>query len=275
MSILFLTQELAAKVEMSETMAAVECAESVNAHNPGSAAVEPIAGGYAIYTGPDSPITQAVGLGMNGPVAAAEFDKLENFYFSRNEPCRIETCPLADLSLFTLYGERGYRATEFSSVLAHPVDATATFTAVPGVEIRRAAPHELRLWAETVAQGFADEYPVTPELIDVISLFSTGKTSECYFACIDNQIAGGGTVAIRDKVAGLFGASTLPQFRRRGVQTALLHHRLRRAAESGCDVAVSLTRPASISERNILRNNFRVLYTRIKFERPVPATRAT
>jgi len=271
MSILFLTQELAAKVEKSETLAAVECAEAVNASKRGSAALEPIAGGYAIYTGPESPITQAVGLGMNGPVTSAEFDQLENFYFSRNEPSRIETCPLADPSLFALYAERGYRATEFSSVLARPIDATTTFITVPGVEIRRAAPNQLRLWAETVAQGFADDYPVTPELIDVISLFSTGKNSECYFAYVDGQIAGGGTVAMRDQVAGIFGASTLPQFRRRGVQTALLHNRLRRAAESGCDVAVSLTRPASISERNILRNGFRVLYTRIKFERPVLA----
>lgn len=270
MSILFLTEELAAKLENSEAMAAVECAESVNTHNPGSAAIEPIAGGYAIYTGPESPITQAVGLGMNGPVTSAEFDQLEKFYFSRNEPSRIETCTLADLSLFGLYGERGYRATEFSSVLGRPIDATAAFTTIPRVEIRRAAPNELRLWAETVAQGFADEHPVTPELIDIISLFSTGKTSECYFAYVDGRIAGGGTVAIRDKVAGLFGASTLPQFRRHGVQTALLHHRLRSAADSGCDVAVSLTRPASISERNILRNNFRVLYTHIKFERAVP-----
>jgi len=271
MSLLFLTQELAAKVEKSEAMAAIECAEAVKANKPGSADVLPVAGGYAIYTGPDSPITQAVGLGMNGPVTAAEFDQLEHFYFSRKEPSRIETCPLADPSLFTLYGERGYRATEFSSVLARSIDTTTSFATIPGVEIRRAAPTELRLWAEIVAQGFADEHPVTPELIDIISLFSTGKTSECYFAYIDGQIAGGGTVAIRDQVAGLFGASTLPQFRRRGVQTALLHHRLRRAAESGCGVAVSLTRPASISERNILRDGFRVLYTRIKFERSVPA----
>jgi GNAT superfamily N-acetyltransferase len=80
-------------------------------------------------------------------------------------------------------------------------------------------------------------------------------------------VAGGATLAIHKGVAGLFGASTLPAFRNRGVQTVLLHACLARAAELGCDLAASLTQPGSTSQRNIMRQHFQVLYTRVKFER--------
>jgi hypothetical protein len=51
------------------------------------------------------------------------------------------------------------------------------------------------------------------------------------------------------------------------VQTALLHARLARAAEAGCDLAVCLAQPGSTSQRNVVRQGFTVLYTRVKFER--------
>lgn len=81
---------------------------------------------------------------------------------------------------------------------------------------------------------------------------------------------GGATLALRGRIAGLFGASTLPDYRNRGVQTALLHRRLQRAAETGCELAVSLAQPGGRSQRNITRLGFQTLYTRVKFERSVP-----
>jgi GNAT superfamily N-acetyltransferase len=100
-----------------------------------------------------------------------------------------------------------------------------------------------------------------------MKMFALSAGVECYLARVEGKVAGGATLAIRDGVAGLFGASTLPAFRKRGVQTALLHARLERAAEAGCDLAVCLAQPGSSSERNIVRRRFTVLYTRVKFEK--------
>ena len=61
----------------------------------------------------------------------------------------------------------------------------------------------------------------------------------------------------------------LPEFGKRGVQTARLRARLRRAAEAGCEIAMSLAQPGSHSQRNITKLDFRTLYTRVKFERDV------
>jgi GNAT superfamily N-acetyltransferase len=81
---------------------------------------------------------------------------------------------------------------------------------------------------------------------------------------VDGVIAGGAAVSAQHGVCGLFGASTLPAFRRRGAQSALLATRLAWAREKGCDLAVSITQPGSISHRNIERSGFRVAYTRTK-----------
>jgi GNAT superfamily N-acetyltransferase len=261
--------ELARRIELAEAEAAVEGAEAMMAMKPDvGTAVERLAGGYAVYCGANSPVTQAVGLGLDGPVHAEEFDRLEEFYFSRKEPVRVETCPLADASLMEFYGQRGYRVTEFSSVLAKPIARQAATPASNGLEIRRASREEADLWTLTVAQGFAEHFPVTQELLSVMKMFALGKNMECYLARIEGRVAGGAALSLRGNIAGFFGASTLPEFRKRGVQTALLRTRLQRAAEAGCELGVSLTQVGSASQRNITRQGFRVLYTRVKFERP-------
>ena len=220
-----------------------------------------------MYCGPGNPVTQAVALGLDGQVSADEFDRLEAFYFSRNEPVRIETCPLADPSLLEHYKTRGYYATEFSNVLVRPVEGKRASVPCGGIRIDLASRDELDLWVLTVAQGFAENYPVTNEILSVMKMFALGKNTECYLARIDGRVVGGATLAVRGRIAGMFGASTLPEFRKRGVQTALLERRLERAAEAGCELTMSLAQPGSASQRNIMRKGFQTLYTRVKFER--------
>jgi hypothetical protein len=267
-----LNLELARRIELAEAHAAVGGAETMRRLRPeGGTAVEQIAGGFAIYCGANSPTTQAVGMGLDGAVSEEEFERLENFYRSRSEAVRVETCPLADASLIGHFGKRGYRVTEFSNVMALPLDgghdAENWEGRTPDVAIEKVSHGQIDLWTLTVSQGFAEKGPVVPEIVEVMKMFALSPGVECYLARVDGKVAGGATLAIRDGVAGLFGASTLPAFRKRGVQTALLHARLRRAAEAGSDLAVCLAQPGSTSQRNIVRQGFAVLYTRVKFEK--------
>jgi len=270
MSRVILNLELAREIELAEAQAAVGCAEAMKSLQQESVgAFQSIAGGYAIYCGPGNPVTQAVGLGLCGPVTAEEFDRLEAFYFERNEPVRVETCPLADASLFAHYRERGYGVTEFSNVMVRAVgDEARTWPATPAnIEIWKAGANEIELWVLTVCQGFSEHYPVTEELLRVMKMFATVRGTESYLASIDGRVVGGATLAVRGRIAGLFGASTLTEFRGRGVQTALLHARLRRAQELGCELVMSLALPGSHSQRNITRLGLETLYTRLKFEK--------
>ena len=245
--------ELARRIELAEAQAAVGGAETMKRLRPNvGAVVESIAGGFAIYCGANWPTTQAVGMGLDGPVSEEEFDRLENFYRSRAEPVRVETCPLADASLIGHFGKRGYRVTEFSNVMALPLDGWqgSRNHSEPsrGLVIEQVDHGQIDLWTLTVTQGFAEKGPVIPEIVDVMKMFALSPGAACYLARVDGKVAGGGTLAIRDGVAGLFGASTLPTFRRRGVQAALLHARLARAAEAGCDLGCAWR------NREVLRN---------------------
>ena len=269
MRLLTLDLELARRIEHAEAQAAVECAEALKRFRPASgAAVRRVAGGFAVYCGKNSPITQAVGMGLDGAVTPREFDTLEDFYRGCGEAVRVETCPLADPTFIELFGQRGYRVTEFSNVLARPVSPDDAWPApAGGIAIEKAGKDRIDLWTQTVAQGFADQFPVSQELLETMKMFALAPKTELYLASVDGKVAGGGTLALHDGVAGLFGASTLPVARRQGVQTALLQRRLARAAQAGSDLAVSLAQPGSTSQRNISRQGFRVLYTRVKFEK--------
>jgi len=268
---LHLTRELARRIETAEARAAMETAELLDRQRPGSAAaVEHIAGGAAIYCGPNSPVTQAVGLGLDGPVHDEDIEQLESFYRTRSEAVRVETCPLADVSLIEQFRKRGYYVTEFSNVFAAPLQEHSQLIfrqELPlGASIEKVSVEQLDLWALTVAEGFAEHYPVTKEMLNIMSLFGQGPNTECYLALVDGKPVGGATLAMRAGVAGLFGASTLPAYRNRGLQTALLQVRLERARAAGCDLAVSMAMPGSASERNIARHGLQTLYTRVKFE---------
>lgn len=268
MDTILLSLELARELELAEADVAVAGAETMrHLQLDTGAAVLQVAGGYAVYCGANSPVTQAMGLGLSGPVSAEEFDRMEEFYFSRNEPVRVETCPLADASLFALYRERGYVVTDFSNVMVRLLDSSERWPEEDGIEIRQASRGEMDLWTLTVAQGFAEHYPVTDEIVRIMKVFGWSRGMESYLARIDGKVAGGATLSLRGKIAGLFGASTLVDFRKRGVQTALLRARLRRAAEAKCEIGVSLAQPGSHSQRNITRMGFRTLYTRVKFEK--------
>jgi GNAT superfamily N-acetyltransferase len=264
-----LNLQLARRIELAEAQAGAAAAVSLGKLRPETGAcVKSIAGGLAAYAGAGSPVTQAVGLGLQGEISREDFAQLQSFYFKRNEPVRVEACPLAHASLFAHFGASGYRVTEFTNVMARRVpDRSETAAGSNGLRVRRVESSQIDLWNLTVAGGFSEARPVSPDLLNVMKAFALAEGVECYLAEIEGRAAGGATLLIRDGVAGLFGASTLPEFRKRGVQTALLHERLGRAAESGCDLAVCLAAPGSSSQRNIARLGFQALYTRVKFEK--------
>ena len=266
----FIDLDLARRVEMAEANAGRECAEGYHRLHPDCpVATEEIAGGIAVFAGVDSPVTQAIGVGLRGAVSDAELDALGDFFLSRKAPAAIELCPFIDMSLYEKFAARNYRLLEVSNVLLlDDLQAARIPETMPlGVTVRAASAEESKLWTVTVAQGFAEHFPVTQAILDVMEGMCYRSSSCAFLAFVDGVVAGGAVVSADDGVCGLFGACTLPAFRRRGVQTALLATRLAWARAKGCDLAVSITQPGSISHRNIERSGFRVAYTRTKLIR--------
>lgn len=227
-----------------------------------------IGGGIANFGGVNSPVTQAEGLGLHGPLSEEEFERLEEFFRSRGSAVVLEVCPLADPGFIEALGKRGYSVVEFTNVLVRDINPQEKFPEPgPRVTIRPAGPSEARVYAETVARGFTEHFPVTEEIMGTIQGFFSGPGVHSYFALVEDVPAGGATLTLRNGVAGLFGTSVLPEFRKHGIQAALISARLEVARKEGCDLAMSMTLPSSGSQRNLERHGFRVVYTRTKFIR--------
>ena len=132
-------------------------------------------------------------------------------------------------------------------------------------------PANEKTWSDVVAQGFAEFGPL-PD--NIFTPFAAMPESINYLARVDGVPAGGGMACIMREagIVALFGTATLPEFRRRGVQTALIRRRLLEATQSGCEYAVVSTMPGSGSQRNMERRGFRVAYTKLVMVRIWPET---
>ena len=260
---LFADLPLAQRLESAEAHASAQCAESLARLHPDlGAAVKSIAGGCAVFGGVGSPFSQAKGMGMNGPVTETDVKELEEFYFSRGAAAQVVLCPLSDPSLLKLLGCRGYRAAEFENELFKPLsDGNVGTPPNSEIQVRPTCADDADIWVRTVVQGFF-EHELSPEMMDLFRTLFHGGTASCFLAFINDEPAGGGGVGTYQGVASLYGTSTLPAFRKRGVHTALIQARLAFAVAAGCDLAKVTTLPGSGSQRNVERQGFRVAYTR-------------
>lgn len=107
-----------------------------------------------------------------------------------------------------------------------------------------------------------------PEVVPFIQGFarSSVEVATCFLAELDGEAIGAAALFMHGGVALLAGASTVPEGRKKGAQSALLDARLRTAASQGCDLAMMVAAPGSASQRNAERNGFRVAYTRTKWQ---------
>jgi GNAT superfamily N-acetyltransferase len=260
---------LAQRLERAEGRANAEFVEARAQVRPESGAcwIE-VAGTLAMYDGVGSPCTQTFGLGMFEPVGERELETLEAFFRERGAEVHHEVCPLADPSILKLLNERGYQPFELSTVLFCPIDPGLELAAPrdSSIRVRLSPSGEESLWAQTAALGWKD---VAPEYFDYIlelgPVNAERTDTRCFFAEYGEQPIAAGAVGMFDGVAVLAGACTIPEYRNRGAQRALLQARLRYGAEQGCDLAMMVAAPGSASQRNAERQGFRIAYTRTKW----------
>ena len=273
----FATTSMARRIEAAEAATAREFGERARARGK-DVLIESIGGTHAVFGGHGQPFNKVAGLGF-APVAEEDFARLESLYDARAAEIRVEQSTLADPAVAALLTRRGYVLAGYENVLGLDLlterDALARArdeAVARGVIVSKTGSADLRAWIDTVTDGFMhpdhfDGPPPTESfprdaIEDVFSDIGSAPGTSLYVARREGQIAGGASLRISDGLAQLAGASTLPAHRRRGVQSALLHARLLDAADSGCDLAVVTTEPASKSQQNVQRAGFALLYAR-------------
>ena len=219
--------------------------------------------GTGLYLGAGSPLSQALYLGLNGPVAEDDFVRLEEFFLSRQAAVTLSVSPYADVSLLALVGRRPYRLDHFEHTLIRPVGPRE---AVPETDcaaaVGLAPPEGLPELARTIMRGFCEGLEPEHTGVEAFQFLLASNTISAWQATVDSTVAGGAILSLAGGVALLAGDATLPEFRGRGIQCALIAARLGHASGKGAELAMACTFPGTTSQRNYERLGFRVVYTK-------------
>lgn len=226
-----------------------------------------VGGGVALWLGEGSPVNLAAGLGMVGPIEETDLKRVEAFYHDRGAEAVISMCPLADHSLLACLGRRGWRVSEFEHVLVLELgeQAAASRTLPTGVDVRVCEPGERGLWGSIAARGFSDGDSPERRHEEFGAIMAGRRDAILVLARVDGTPAGTGALIIDGGVGWLSGDSTLPRYRKRGIQQAVQRHRLLLAEAAGCELAVTEAAPGGASQRNMERQGFRIAYTYVEF----------
>ncbi len=275
---MFCSHSLAARIDQAEMRLSMSVAETIAVRNPGArAVVTPVAGGQAVFAATGSPMNKAIGIGFGATIDEAALEAIEQSWRERGEPMRFELSSLAEPSVAPALTARGYRLTGFENVMGRAVAADDVDATPAGMRITQLPQEDWRTWLDVALDGFAAPDGSAPgeevyprEAIEGIFVDMAATPGLVrYLLEIDGTPAGAASIRMDDGLAQLCGAATLPAFRRRGVQAALLSRRLADARQAGCDLAVVTVQPGSKSQANAMRQGFSLLYTRVILIKPL------
>jgi len=283
---LFATATLAGRIERSEYLLTRAFTEQARGHRD-NVLIAPVGGVAALFGGPDQPFNKLVGLGFGASIDEAVLATIERDFDARAAPVRVELATLADAAVAPLLTGRGYSLVGFENVLGLQLstDLTERLGAevdrdrASGITVSVVRATDADVWIDLVTTGFAHpdvfDAPPSQESYPREALEATYRDFVAipglaqYLVSREGVPAGGGAMRLSDGVAQLCGAATLPEHRRRGIQSALLRARLLEAAHRGADIAVVTTQPGSKSQENVQRAGFALLYARAILVRPV------
>jgi hypothetical protein len=205
-------------------------------------------------------LNRVSGLGSRAPVRSATLETIVAFYRDagvRRFGVRLGPGPRAAATARQL-AARGFTREGGHVLLVRSVRRPAPAGA-PGVRVARARPGEARTVVGVQERAFGGN----PGQRSWALASFAGRHSEYYLARVAGTPVGAGALAVDGDLAWLGGGATLTPWRRRGVHTALIVARLRRAARRGCRwVWVETVEPTrgrpSGSYRNLSRLGFAV-----------------
>lgn len=238
-----------------------------------------IFGGLAAFT--ETPfgrkLNHVTALGMGAPVTDDGLAQLEDAYAALGLGVEIDLCPHAHASVLTALTRRGYGVNAFSNTYVRRLDDSIVDAVTPdGIVVAGDSARVRDAFVTASVAGFAVQAVTRPtRLLEALAQIAVGRDdTSLYAATVHGETAGTAGMSVLEidgiKIAHLYIASTLPAFRGRGVQSALLRARLADARRAGCTLATVAARPANTSARNAERAGFQLAYTKATFAKPLP-----
>jgi len=256
-------EQLVRRLESTSARASLDLVEAIKSLDPSSAAEgRELLGGALVAMGRGRYVNRAIGVTMN-ELSATDLDEIDNFFVERRLPPMVELSSWAPASTLAELGQRNYAPAWFRSVFARALSATVS-SSTPDLRIDRVNDDDAEQWLDVFTRGFEAEHGELRVANDEIGRANRILPhSQTFLAFVDGQAAGCGSMQVVDGVAWLGAAATVPAFRRRGVQAALVGHRLRLAVDLGCDLAAVSALANGPSARNIVRLGLQHIHSQV------------
>lgn len=216
----------------------------------------PISTGYALADGAGTYITEISGWGLGDkPVSDEEIDSTLARYDEIGFKPHIELSVHADKTLMPRLEDRGFRLDDWivaSGRNACEADLSPTFP--EGIVFRKPAEEECEEWTRVLALGHfsKDDGEVDENTMNIGRAAFHHPWGVPFVATIDGEMAGAAVVAIQHGIGYMMTASTLPRFRRLGVQTGLVLIRNAEAVRQGATELLHQSSINSSSNRNAM-----------------------
>ncbi|KUJ08197.1 uncharacterized protein LY89DRAFT_337841 [Mollisia scopiformis] len=212
-------------------------------------------------------LNRITGYGVAGPVSENDLAAVEDLFAKNGVNTELSLCPLANPSAFQVLESRGYVIKDFiNSYVRILTDDDLKEVKEDGVKISRVTAEQAQEFPSWSLAGYRDGGRAELLLETLGRIASMRADTSLYIATVEGKVAGTACMALiettKGGVAHLYTDSTLPEYRGRGIQAALLKARLVEARKAGYDLASVQARPGNGSCRNIERAGFSLAYTK-------------
>ncbi|SFE27212.1 hypothetical protein SAMN04487969_1011008 [Paenibacillus algorifonticola] len=261
------TPELVERVENSELVYMLDRMKAIQEreNNPMGIALQRFGSALALASR-QMPWPQFNTVKGFGSAGAAQLDEVLKWYKEQGGSPQFEIVPSrTDGETLLALAKQGFYQSGFHANMAGSIAEQADVKLEQrqtGIVVRRLSENEIDLYAELHAFGSGLPIAGKNHIADNNRMLFSREGWQFYAAELDHVAVGVGVMHIHEHTASLTFAATLPEYRQRGVQAALIASRLRAAAQAGCSLIVGQAAYCSSSHRNMERAGMSLCYTR-------------
>ena len=213
-------------------------------------------------------LNRAIGVGTIAEATPRLLDRIEGFYASLEKPTRV-TMPhdFAPAAALRVLERRGYRLAKQEpwSVYIYDRKGMPPLPDVPGLTIERVKPEMATIYARTSFESFSERGPGFVNIVEAL-VRSRRRGLRAFLGRIDGEPAATGMLFDARPVGGLGNGSVAPAFRGRGLQRALIVHRMRDGWARGYRLFFGQTQNP-VSAHNMESIGWRKLYDEQDYEK--------
>ena len=184
------------------------------------------------------------------------------FYNKKEIPVKFEISPShISFELLEQLTRAGFYQNDFHTSLYTSLPPSLNLSESP-ISVRRLEKNEMDTFAEIYIAGFEMPGFLKSGIAQNNAILFDSENWYFYLASLGGVPAGIGVLFIKDGAGTLAAAATIPSFRNKGVQNALIIERLKTAKLMGCKLVTGQAKFGSTSQNNMEKAGLSIAYTK-------------